>query len=148
VDGRDESGFSPLAEAIGQDQPDAVRWLLAHGADVNGRIAGGATPLFLTLGGRDPAVVRILIGAGADVDARLPSGRTALVAACGHGGEEQVLEMVNTLLAAGADPNAADALGVRPVAAAVEAGHTLVARQLRSASQGTTRLPGERPVAR
>jgi ankyrin repeat protein len=140
VNRRDAAGMSPLCDAVSVGGIDVVRWLLSHGADVNGGSAGGATPLFLAIGrgGSDRDVLGELLRAGANVGARLPiGGRTPLHAACGHGsGEDAVLADVQQLLAAGADPAAADARGSRPIDVAVESGYPRVAQRLREAARG------------
>lgn len=69
-------GHAALQYAAQDDDPERVRWLLAHGADVNRSDADGCTPLMFALRGdgrvgpRDPnvrrAVLRVLLEAGAD----------------------------------------------------------------------------------
>ncbi len=94
--------------------PDAVRKLLAEGADVNGRGVYDSTPLHLAV--RAPYmkgearanfdVVRVLLEAGADPNARDVYGRTALVLAVPSIDnltyEPQARELIAILRAAGA----------------------------------------------
>ena len=63
------------------------------------------------------------------IDARDANGRTALMLAALHGRGEAV----DVLLAAGADPNAADAHGVTPLQAALNGEQTDIAAALRRA---------------
>ncbi|WP_257463312.1 ankyrin repeat domain-containing protein [Archangium lipolyticum] len=98
----------------GELTPDAVRKLLAEGADVNGRNAQGATPLHLAV--RAPYtkayprpnldVVRVLLEAGADPNARTQHGETALLSAFPSGDDAdytpRALELIALLRAAGA----------------------------------------------
>jgi uncharacterized protein len=128
VDGRDRSGMSPLANAITCEQPEAVRWLLARGADVNGTVGVGVPPLFLAL--TRPALAAVLLECGADVHARTANGTAPLLAACCWGNEDTVLLVVNLLLQAGADVNAGSARGERPLGTAAESGHARVVRRL------------------
>ena len=66
------------------------------------------------------------------------SRRTALARACEHGH----LEVAQALVAAGADPEATDCLGLSPVALAARSGHRVVVEYLRTlgASLGSGRL--------
>jgi hypothetical protein len=98
----------------GELTPDAVRQLLAEGADVNGRNAQGATPLHLAV--RAPYtksyprpnldVVRVLLEAGADPNARDEHARTALLSAFPSDDDAdykpRALELITLLRAAGA----------------------------------------------
>lgn len=77
-----------------------VEALLEGGADVNGRGAGALpTPLLAAIEGLQPAVVRVLLQAGADVEAGTRE-ETPLSLAVANGSRE----IVELLLAAGADP--------------------------------------------
>ena len=136
VDGGDALELSPLAEAVVYRRPDAVRWLLEHGADANEPVVRrSAPPLFLAIGCPDATFARLLLDAGADPDARMPvGGVTPLSAACARGEEDGMLDVVDALLAAGADPDAPDARGERPLAIATESGHTRVAQRLVAAA--------------
>jgi len=68
-------------------------------------------------------------GGRIDVDARDSEGRTALFLAALQGHDEAVA----SLLAAGADPNAADVLGLTPLQAATANHHAAIAAALRRA---------------
>lgn len=64
---RHPSGSTPLHAVVGT--PDAVRLLLAHGADPDARDTGdNATPLHFAAGGGHLESVRLLLDAGADVN--------------------------------------------------------------------------------
>jgi ankyrin repeat protein len=143
------TGATPLLRAaVGHDTP-AVRLLLEHGAVVDLPNVMGVTPLMAAAGmgvsGRDRRftpdqqqarvieVLEILLAAGADIDARVtdingrtariarPStmterlGQTALFGAVKFGWTN----VVEFLLANGADPLTKDALGKTPVDAAL-----------------------------
>jgi hypothetical protein len=84
------SGATPLMYAIGSTRPteDAVRVLLAHGADPNARAANGHTPLIRAAVYNKVEIARRLLAAGADINATDNMGRTALSHAIARGHEE------------------------------------------------------------
>lgn len=99
----DPAATSPVADAAMRGDADAVRGLLARGADVNAAQGDGMTALHWSARNGDPSLVRLLLDAGADVHAGTRIGRyTALHMA----GEVGAGEVVALLLAAGADPMA------------------------------------------
>ena len=88
-----DDGFTPLHLAAFFGGVDAVRVLLARGADVDARaqndtIAPDATPLHCAAAARHVEIARLLLDAGADPNARQRSGHTALDAAEANGDEE------------------------------------------------------------
>ncbi len=91
-------GYSTLMMAArSESDPDGLRWLLDHGANVDLASFNGLTALHVAAtGGRDEHV-RVLLDAGADVNARTDRGQTALAAARTHG-HAQIAEL---LVAAG-----------------------------------------------
>ena len=62
-----------LLSATRKGDVEAVKALLAKGADVNARTAHGATPLFYACDRGNAEMVKILLGAGADMKAREPN---------------------------------------------------------------------------
>jgi hypothetical protein len=117
---RNRLGQTPLALAVLQNKPAMVKALLAQGADINAPIrfgegewpvssgleraqrpelAAGSTPLIMA---RDAAMVSLLLQAGAEKNVKNGYGWSAVFYYTHHGS----VEMLDTLLAAGADINA------------------------------------------
>jgi ankyrin repeat protein len=87
-----------LMGAVDFSHHDLVRWLLAHGADVNTRTEAQAhqTPLHAAAWNGDLAMVTLLVEAGADVDAR-----DAQYDATPRGWAETAIEVTNNQRCAG-----------------------------------------------
>src|SRR5688572_10046834 len=93
----------PIVEAAKQGDLEALRVLVAGGADVNAAEADGATALHWASYRDDLEVADLLIRAGADVNAVNYLGVTPLWAASLNGSSP----MARRLLDAGANPDAA-----------------------------------------
>jgi ankyrin repeat protein len=111
------SGVDLLSWAALGGAPATARLLLERGADAD----GGA--LHAAAAGARLELVQLLLRAGADVDRRDPDTGCVPLHAAVTGGREQAQEVVEALLAAGADVNAttndgASALDISRVAAA------------------------------
>jgi len=111
-----------LFEAIKNGNRQEVEGLLSRGVDINLRDEAGMTVLFYTLLAEDIEMVRFLICKGADVNIRNTSGQNSLHWAItvwpkwkdpqkARMQKEKKIKLVEILLEAGADPNAANALG-------------------------------------
>lgn len=96
-------GSTPLMRAVTSDLA-TTRLLIQRGADVNARDDAGKTQLHWAAasGYRDPRVLRLLLDHGADPKAVDRFGETTVYIAAIIGSEA----CIETLLAAGADPNA------------------------------------------
>jgi ankyrin repeat protein len=128
VNARDRNGVTPLQYAAAMGTLDAMRALIARGADVNAADKGGATALLWAA--CDPDRVALLLAHGARADAKTNGGRTPLMAASAC---EQAAGAVNLLLAKGADSNAVAADGQSPLVEAAFSGGPSIARQLLAA---------------
>lgn len=131
VHGTDAHGRTMLhAAALGGDA-DLVRLVIDRGVPVDARDGMGETPLFTALLGDSPAaVVRCLAGAGAGVNERACFHATALHTAARYG----QADVVELLLAAGADPTLRDVLGDAPADEADNEGFHALATRLRDAA--------------
>jgi ankyrin repeat protein len=148
VDPLDREGYTPLLAAAQNGRVEAARCLLQHGADLHTNASGWGTPLAAAVDADQGAMVRLLVSCGADPNARLARrtgendyvlewasgfGCTEAVAAlleCGadphlsSGGGTALVpgarypEIVEMLLAHGANPNSRDDNGITPLMAA------------------------------
>lgn len=120
VDARTPDGFSLLHLAAFFAGADAVRLLLARGAEVDARGIGWmtGTALHSAVSARDGDAVRALLGADAEIDARQQGGYTPLHGAA-HNGDAAIARM---LLDAGADPSLTNDEGKDTRAYAMEGG--------------------------
>ncbi len=124
LDAYSAEGFTPLALAAHFGHVETVWLLISHGANVNAvaRHPLQVTPLHAALFGRQSDTARLLIRHGAGVNARRGgkgwprAGWTALHYAAAFG----LIELIEPLLAHGADLNAPDDAGGTPLRAARE----------------------------
>ena len=93
-------GSTPLMYAALYGDTDALRRLLAHGADPNIQNEAGATALMWAAD--DLEKTQLLIEHGAEVNARSTEGRTALLIAAGRAGSKDIVKL---LLDHGANPS-------------------------------------------
>jgi ankyrin repeat protein/outer membrane biosynthesis protein TonB len=101
-----------LNQASRYGQTEIMSLLLEAGANPQAQDQRGRTPLMSAVQSRNAEAVRILVGTNVDVNARDQRQNTALVRAAGSFGD---LVMVQTLISAGADVNAADKNGMTPL---------------------------------
>ena len=118
-----------LIAAARRGDGDAVRTLLAEGADVDVRYGDGTRALHWAVHLDAGDVVTLLIAAGADVNADDDHGVTALSLASLNAS----VDLVRILLAAEADPNAARTSGETVLMTAARVGNVEVVRLLLAA---------------
>lgn len=155
VHARDEYGRTPLFYAAGYGfgyGEDRVLMLLAAGADVNALNDLGETPLVYAVKRWDALCISSLCEHGADVSWRDAAGNTLLHLLVKHpplltnmaskDAEQWNLReiaryhaAIRALLAAGADPNAANAAGETPLSLAEKSGNAELVELLREASR-------------
>src|SRR5207244_6388655 len=118
---------SDVADAAMKRNAAALRSLLQQKADVNVPQSDGATALHWAVHFDDVEMVQLLLGAGANVKATNRLGVTPLSLACVNGNAT----IVEKLLVAGADPNAAlSELGETPLMMAARTGNVDTVRVL------------------
>lgn len=117
VDSQSDSG-TPLIWAAGHGQKDAVEVLLEHQANPNSETDENITPLLSSVAAGSLECVEQLIQAGANVNITA-GGTTPLHIAADFGNSD----LINCLLRAGADPNATDEDGQKPVQVAATRGN-------------------------
>jgi len=105
---QDKSGSSPLMVACAREgTDDIIEFLLSRGAEVNVKGNNGYTPL-MWAAENSLAAVNMLIAGGARADAVADDGMTTMIKALfGIFTEDVTTEVCDTLLAHGADINAA-----------------------------------------
>jgi ankyrin repeat protein len=121
-----EKDATPLYKAAGEGRTDIVRYLIAHGANVNYRGSEwGHTPLSEAATRGFDDVVEILLKAGADPKAKDRNGYTAFATAA-LGGQFDVAEALLKY----SDVNGADAYGNTWLMSATTTGETEAIRWL------------------
>jgi ankyrin repeat protein len=113
--------MTPLGMSLlSRSRTEVVQALLDAGANVNQRAGTGVPPIFYALP-RGLPMVEMLINAGADVTVLDPSGQTVLYWAVGANYlfRHEVVEILEILLANGADINGQDIWGETPLIRAV-----------------------------
>jgi ankyrin repeat protein len=122
---KDSHGQTPLMFAAAYGSLDAMKLLIASGADVKAENDAGATALHW--GAYDAQKIRLLLESGADPNKASRIGRTPLIVAAGTAG---TLEAVKLLLEKGTDVNAADGNGFTPLIVAAGVDNAPVAKLL------------------
>lgn len=120
-----------LMEAIKANDSAKARELLVAGADANARDAYGATALMNAAYMGNLEMVNDLLAAGAEVDAKDELGWTALMKACNNAEMDRGFpDVVERLIAAGADVNVSITYGIRPLMIAAGYGEGAVCEVL------------------
>ncbi len=113
------TGATPLSAAVSMRQGEIVDRLLAAGATLEQRLPGDVTVLMLAAALGLPDLCARLLTSGANVQAADAQGLTPLHCAALYGftGRERprLLALLDTLLLAGAEPDAVAAGGVTPL---------------------------------
>lgn len=107
-----DGGSTPLFQALANPNADVLRAFLEAGADPNAREARGFTTLHVAAAFGTADVIGVLLPLVADPHAPGPLGYTPLMLAATAGTRPEVLDL---LLAAGADPLARSSEGKRAV---------------------------------
>ena len=141
---KDARGQTPLMIAAAFGSLEAMKLLIASGADAKAESDAGVTALHWCTG--DVAKVRLLLDQGADVNKASRLGRTPLLVAAETYG---TLETVRLLLQKGADVNVVDSAGITPLIAAAYVDNTAVAKLLieKSANLDAKSLSGQTGTA-
>ncbi len=118
---------SPVADAAQRGDADAVRALLQGGADANAAQSDGMTALHWAAARNDATIARALLYAGATVQARTRLGGYTPLHLASRAGSREV---VDVLVAQGADVDAYTATGVTALHFAADADAAAVAAAL------------------
>ena len=123
VDISNGANETPLMMAALRGKTDWAQRLLERGAALN---RAGWTPLHYAATGPEPKLVTLLLARGAHIEALSPNLTTPLMMASRYGPEEAV----NVLLAAGANPKAANDQGLKAADFARLGGREALAKRL------------------
>ena len=118
-----------MIEAVKSGDIDAVKWLIAVGADVNATDNVGNTALISAAAEGYSAIVEMLLKAGADVDAQTLHGYRGWSALM-YAAREGHADIVRLLLDAGADVNATLFSGTTALMDAASGGYPDIVRLL------------------
>jgi ankyrin repeat protein len=131
------TGSSPLSTCAGAGAADAVRMLLARGADVNAADSWrGQTPLMWAAAENHAPVIKQLLAAGASINAPSKGSFTALMFAV----RQDARDAARALIAAGADVNFTAPNGQSALRLAVNNRHyTLAAALLDAGAHANTK---------
>ncbi len=145
VGARTKRDSTPLLFAAQQGDVDSARLLLDAGASVNAAPPDGMNPLLVASTSGHAALTAFLLDQGADPNAANDSGYTALHYAASR---RNALDLVQSLLEHGADPNARIAryrarggvsmIGSTPLLLAAQAGNVDTMRALADAGADTS----------
>ncbi len=120
---RNPAGETPVLWAALRNQLPTLQALVARGGALQPE---GWTALHYAASGNAPEVARWLLAQGVAADPRAPNGRTPLMQAARYASEE----VVDALLAAGADVKLVDRDGATAIDAARQAGRDRLAARL------------------
>ncbi len=129
VNAIDQKGATPLILALAPKQGDTVRVLLQKGANANQSVTNGMFPnaLFLAIANSTPDVLTALLEAKADLKVTKGEGQTLLLETISL---NRSVEMVESLLQAGANPNQKNLAGNLPLVQAALNGRTDMVKTL------------------
>ncbi|MFI5304205.1 MAG: ankyrin repeat domain-containing protein [Nitrospiria bacterium] len=126
---RKTNGTSILAETALAKKSDAVKYLLAHGADVNSADKNGDSPLMKAVSVQDIDIVKNLVLSNAEVSHKNLTGKTPLILTV----RNTNADIMQYLLDHGAEANGADKFGLTAVMLAAFYGQIDAVRALVSA---------------
>ena len=133
VEGRDQTGFTPLMSAALKGDAKMVAALLERGADPNANNGQGWTVMSSAAAGGNEEVMKLLLSHCGDLSRVRPGGNSPLYLSVVYGHES----LVTMLLKAGADPNGGS--GEVPLVEAADAGNLRLVRTLLNAGASVDR---------
>jgi ankyrin repeat protein len=161
VNSKNNDKVTALQVAVNWNQLDAVKALLAHGANPN-YVGGNISPALHVATGRDTEIVKVLLKAGSNVNLPNMYGITPLQLAAGNRDETfrtllkdggyrgpmpKRIETVKLLIEAGANVNSLNNLGSTPLSVAIVNNNLDIAEILLKAGANIhQRLPGNDSV--
>jgi len=101
----DEAGRTPLSAAV--NYPDAMKYLLEHGAYPDVPAEGGDLPIMLVCGTGNDAALDLLLAHGAKTDVRDAQGSTPLIVAISNNNVSTAIDLIKH----GANVNATNQIG-------------------------------------
>ncbi|MDD5483946.1 MAG: ankyrin repeat domain-containing protein [Kiritimatiellae bacterium] len=139
----DKDGMTPLMKAVRINNLDAVKYLIAKGADVNVRdYKFGWTPLMWAAHNGRLDIIKFLVDKGADINTKNKIGTTPLVLAVRT--DNLVVDVVKFLIDKGADVNVRDyKFGWTPLILAVGRGRLDIAQLLVENGADTNTMDGD-----